>query len=414
MTISRRAALLGLSASTLAGACASNGFPAMTFAHAGTDKRLVAIFLRGGVDGLSLVPPYAEPTLKALRGPLVDDMPGSGGPNAMHKLDGMFAVNPDLPFFHELFSAGELVVLHSTASPYRDRSHFDAQDVVDRGTTDRGLRQGWLNRVVGRLPDGGRPARADLALGVGPTLPLSLRGPEPAGSWSPPVQSTIASETFERLAALYRNDADLGAPFINAVSAGKLAGGVMGAMGASDSPFEEMATVAAGFLRERMGPRIVTIDFGNWDSHSDQNARELITPQNQWPGRYPSFYRKLNSGMRALRTGLGSTWQDTAVLIFTEFGRTVRVNGTNGTDHGTAGAAMLAGGAVAGGRVISDWRGLAPRDLLEDRDLYPTTDIRSLFKATLREHMGLSDTDIETTVFPQTASIGALEGLFRA
>ena len=185
-------------------------------------------------------------------------------------------------------------------------------------------------------------------------------------------------------------------------------------MGASDSPFEEMATVAAGFLRERMGPRIVTIDFGNWDSHSDQNARQLITPQNQWPGRYPSFYRKLNSGMRALRTGLGSTWQDTAVLIFTEFGRTVRVNGTNGTDHGTAGAAMLAGGAVAGGRVISDWRGLAPRDLLEDRDLYPTTDIRSLFKATLREHMGLSDTDIETTVFPQTASIGALEGLFRA
>ena len=413
MNISRRAALLGISASTLAGACASRAFPDMAFADAATDKRLVAIFLRGGVDGLSLVPPYAEPKLKALRGPLVDDMPGSGGPNAMHKLDGMFALNPDLPYFHEMFLSGELLVLHSAASPYRERSNFDAQDVIDRGTTDRGLRQGWLNRVVGRLPDGGRKARADLALGIGPTLPLSLRGPEPAGSWSPPVQSTIEGDTFERLTGLYRNDANLSAPFLNAVSAGKMSGGANSAMGSAESPFEEMATVAAAFLREKAGPRIVTIDFGNWDSHSDQNARELITPQNQWPGRYPSFYRKLNSGMRALKTGLGSTWQDTAVLIFTEFGRTVRVNGTNGTDHGTAGAAMLAGGAVAGGRVISDWRGLAPRDLLDDRDLYPTTDVRALFKATLREHMGLLDTDIEMTVFPQSASIGALEGVFR-
>lgn len=410
MILSRRNALK----SATAGLLLSASLPGLAFGRALTDRRLVVVFLRGGVDGLSLVPPYGDPLFRKVRGILADDNPGSGGNFDMHDLDGFFALNHDLPNIHAMYKGGDALVVHATTTGYRERSHFDAQDALDRGAVTKEVDTGWLNRTLGALPTAILQGREQVALGLGPTLPYSLRGPNKVGNWSPPVEPSVSADTLERLSALYDKDDKMGPTLRKARSASDMAKG-MGGGDAETGMFETLAAAAASFLKLDEGPRIATIDYGNWDSHSDQNRRNVPGPENAYyAGRFPEMYLSLDRGLQALKEGLGEVWSKTAVLVVTEFGRTVHVNGTAGTDHGTAGAALLLGGAVKGGRVIADWRGLGTKDLYEERDLYPTADTRGLMKAILHDHFGVAEAAIEDTIFPDSRQVRMFEGIFRA
>ena len=393
--------------------------PKLAFAKADTDRRFVFVFLRGGMDGLSAVPPYGEPRLQQLRGEIADAPPRSGGPHQMLALDGLFALNPELEQLHDLYQKGELLVVHAVASPYRERSHFDAQDVMETGAGSKLVKTGWLNRAIGTLPGAFSSGRRDVALGIGASLPLVLRGDQAVGSWSPATLPPVDRDTLDRIGDLYSRDPVLAEAFAKARSAAAMAGGMStddmtGGQGTGNALFfTQMAQVAAEFLRAADGPRIATLDYGNWDSHAAQNERVDGDPE-RFIGRFPELYRGLDRGIAILRDSLGAdVWAKTVVLAVTEFGRTVRVNGTKGTDHGTAGAMFLAGGAVAGGRIIADWPGLADKDLYQNRDLRPTLDSRQVFKGVLREQLQVSDAQLEEAVFPETRALSALEGLLR-
>lgn len=410
--VSRRSVVqglgLGVGFATLA--------PGFAAAMADTDRRFVFVFLRGGVDGLSAVQAYGEPRFRELRQELADGRPSEGTPFDALKLDGLFALNPDLPRMHAMYQAGELAVIHATCHGYRDRSHFDAQDAFDRGTVDKAVRTGWLNRTLGVLPRSG----GDLALAIGATPPLSLRGSVPVGSWAPSQDAGMDSDTLYRLASLYRPDRELGPSFdkgFEAEAVGRSAslGKADVIQNASGRAFIQQASAAGTFLRRPDGPRIVTLDYGNWDSHSGQNLRYAPGQQSSggFLGRYAEYYIALDHGLQALKEGLGPDWSKTVVMVVTEFGRTVRINGNKGTDHGTGGAAFLLGGGVKGGRVLADWPGLRDDQMLDGRDLRPTTDLRAVCKGLLRDHMGVGESALGA-IFPDSQSVKPFEGLLRA
>jgi uncharacterized protein (DUF1501 family) len=417
MQITRRTSLLGLGGAAFWTAAA----PGLAFAKVETERRFVFVFLRGGMDGLSAVPAYGDPNFRPARGELADENPGSGSPFDILKLDDTFGLHRELKTFQALYQAGEMAAFHAICHDYRDRSHFDAQDAWDRGSLDKGVKSGWLNRALTALPAEYRTGR-ETALGIGPTLPLSLRGEVNVGSWSPPNTPPPSPDTLERLAKLYAKDAKLGPVLAKGLTAESMGGSMMssgmdmkaGGFGNAIT-FQQYAKAAATFLSAPDGPRIVTIDYGNWDSHSTQNQRTVRGPNNgNYGGAFAEMYLGLDKGIAALKAGMApDVWKKTAVLLVTEFGRTVKINGTGGTDHGTGGAAFLLGGAVKGGRVVADWPGLKEADLLDGRDLKPTRDLRSLAKGVLREHLSVPDSALDGTIFPGSGAVKPLEGLIR-
>lgn len=436
MIINRRTSLLGIGAAGLWTTAA----PGFAFAEVDTDRRFVFIFLRGGMDGLSAVPAYGDPSFATVRGVLADEAPGAGSPFEVHKLDAMFGLHRDLKSMKALYDGGELTVIHAACHNYRERSHFDAQDAFDRGSLDKAVKTGWLNRTLEALPTRYKTGREDVAMGLGPTLTLSLRGDVPVGSWSPPSAPRATPDTLQRLAKLYARDPKLAPALKKGLSAealGSLMPG-MGAPAAMASPkggmtaltanggreegfgnaisFQQYAKAAAAFLSTPNGPRIVTIDYGNWDSHANQNQRTVRSGGNgNYGGQFAEMYLGLDRGIAALKAGMAkAVWDKTAVLMVTEFGRTVKINGTGGTDHGTGGAAFLLGGAVKGGRVLADWPGLKASDMLDGRDLKPTTDLRAVAKGVLRAHLGVPDAALDTAIFPGSASAKPIDGLIRA
>ncbi len=380
----------------MGGAAALAGRPGLAFAAPSAgERRLVFVFLRGGMDGLAAVPAYADPDYAAQRGGLA--VPAPGAPGGALDLDGRFGLNPNLPEMYKLCAARELAVLHAIASPYRERSHFDAQNLIENGTARPfGRDTGWLNAALRA-----RPASGGIALG--PSIPLVLRGPAPVGSWSPSRLPGPDADLLDRLAALYTGDPLLERSFKAARDAQAMMAGQGGSgMEGGGPPVLALATAAGEVLAKRDGPRVASIDFGGWDTH----IRQL--------GEYGALTRNLrllDRAVAALRTSLGAAWKQTAVVIVTEFGRTVAPSGSSGTDHGTAGAAFVAGGAVRGGRVVADWPGLGARDLYEGRDLRPTLDLRALFKAALIAQMAIAEATLETEVFPGSAGVRPLEGL---
>jgi uncharacterized protein (DUF1501 family) len=362
------------------------------------------MFLRGGMDGLSAVPPYGDSQYAAQRGPLA--VPASGTPSGALNLDGHFGLSPHLEEMHRLFAAGELTVLHAVASPYRERSHFDAQNLLENGTIRPfGREAGWLNVALGAVVRAGDKVRSGtLGFALGPNVPLVLRGPAQIGSWSPSRLPRPDTDLLDRLAALYRDDPLLGRSFAVAREAqAMMEGHDPGGMGGQTLPVVELARAAGEILSREDGPRVATIDFGGWDTHISQQGEYSQLTRN---------LRLLDRSVAGLKTALGPVWQRTGVLVVTEFGRAVAPNGSGGTDHGTAGAAFVAGGAVRGGRVISDWPGLSQRALYEQRDLRPTLDLRALFKAALAAQLGLGEAALETEVFPDSRAVTPLEGLF--
>lgn len=350
--------------------------PRLAFASAASERRFVFVIQRGAADGLNTVIPYGDPGYAAQRGALAID------PATAVKLDGTFALHPSLAETGKMYGAGQALFIQAVASPYRDRSHFDGQNVLESGGGQPyAVKDGWLNRLVGLLPHS-----ADPAIALAATVPLALRGANPVTSYAASPIPDPSDDLLMRVGQLYAQDAQLHSLWSAAMDARSLAGDA-----ATKQDPASTGRLAAGFLAKPDGPRIAMIETGGWDTHSGQNPR-LATQ-----------LRNLDTLVAALRDGLGPVWNQTVVLVATEFGRTVAANGTNGTDHGTASAAMILGGAVKGGRVIADWPGLAPAALYEGRDLKPTTDLDGIITALLAENFALEPARVARTIAPELA-----------
>jgi uncharacterized protein (DUF1501 family) len=336
-------------------------------------------------------------------------------------LDGFFGLHPSFAFLQQCYAARELTVLHAVASPYRERSHFDGQDVLENGAArPHALQSGWLNRALAQLP-APQPREAGVALGQ--NVPLVMRGPAAVTSWSPSRLGALDDDTLARLSDLYARDPLLSARLADALAANAIAAEGLSADGmdaaaksatpasaaarpaaANNGRYAEVVRAAAGFLRQEDGPRVAVFDTTGWDTHANEGGAE---------GQLAGRLSVLDSSLATLRQELGATWRDTAVLLVTEFGRTAAINGTRGTDHGTATVVLLLGGAVAGGRVIANWPGLSARAQYQGRDLAPTLDLRSVLKGVLADHLEVPSRALEQVVFPDSAGAAPLRGLMR-
>jgi uncharacterized protein (DUF1501 family) len=248
-------------------------------------------------------------------------------------------------------------------------------------------------------------ASNQLALAIAQTVPLVLRGEARVNSWAPSRLPQTDADTLGRLADLYANEPVLAERLSTALSSNELAAGTSG--GARDplGAFKSLAEATGKLLAASEGARIAVMETSGWDTHANQGAEA---------GQLANRLRTLDQGLDALRTALGAAWSHTAVLVVTEFGRTVATNGTRGTDHGTASCALLLGGAVAGGEVRTDWPGLAGSSLYQGRDLRPTMDLRSIFKGVLSAHLGAPQRELERNIFPDSGRAKTLEGLLRS
>lgn len=385
----------------MAGAGAVTWFaPNLSLAAGPEGRYLVLVILRGALDGLAAVVPYHESRLMSLRENLVPAAPGDENGALSLGVDG-FALHPGLPFLHTSFHAGEMSVLHAAASPYRERSHFDGQDVLENGaTTALGEDSGWLNRALQKT------AGAHEAAAVAPTVPLVLRGDAHAVSWAPSVLPEPSDSTMDRLMNLYAEDEPLRTALGDAKALSMAAGEVEGdaraiVRGRSFPPVLE----AAANLVASDAASVVALSLSGWDTHDNQGSDS---------GALAQRLGQLDAGLALLKQKLGAKWQHTTVMVVTEFGRTVAENGTRGSDHGTGGASFLLGGAVHGGKLLGDWPGLAQSALHEGRDLYPANDLRGLFKGVLRDHLGVSRSDLDGFVFPGSRPVAPLDGLIRA
>lgn len=398
--ISRRDLIRNIGAGTIAA-----GLPGIGLAKADTDVRLALVILRGAVDGLALAAPYGEGRYRSLRGELAIDAPGSS--EGLLKLDGLFGLHPSMNNTYDLYEQGQALVVHAAATPYRERSHFDGQDVLENGGADTGhARDGWLNRAIAPLGGG---LGNEVAIAMAQNTPLVLRGDVSVTSWAPSQLPEADAGTLQRIETLYAHDEFFATRLQQALDSQRIAGGMKGMVGrrrGNDAQHTQSLMTAAGrFLTAPDGPQIAVLEAGGWDTHANQGAAT---------GSLANRLASLDQGLAALQKALGSTWSETVVLVVTEFGRTVKVNGTRGTDHGTGTAALLLGGAVDGGRIVADWPGLGQSDLYESRDLEPTTDMRSIFKGVLLEHLGISEGHLEEVVFPDSASARAYDGLIKS
>jgi uncharacterized protein (DUF1501 family) len=387
---------------------ASAALPRALFAKTGGPSRLVVVILRGALDGLAAVPSHGDPEYLGLHRDLAIAAPGA--PDGALGLDGMFGLHPSLGFLHERYLGGELIVFHAVASPYRDRSHLDGQNVLENGLSQPlGTADGWLNRAMARVPE--------RAVAISQNVPLILRGDAPVLSKSPLETPDIDEDLLARLADLYSKDDWFSARLSEAVQSERLADGLdtpetmrgelknaAAAKPATDR-VSGVTRMAAGLMRSEGGPEIAVLEAGGWDTHANQGGAKGVLSQRLFG---------LDRALRTLADELGPLWPQTAVLVVTEFGRTAAMNGARGTDHGTGGCAFLLGGAVRGGRVIADWPGLAAKSLLENRDLKPTLDLRSVFKGVLDEHLHVDANTLATRVFPNSSNARALRGLIRA
>lgn len=393
--IGRRGLLLGLTAMA-ATANARLAFAETPLVPTATDNRLVVVILRGAMDGMAALAPYGDARYRELRGPIALAEPGQDG--GLLDCGGFFGLNPRLENFHRFFTEGSLLPIHAIAGPYRNRSHFEAQDMLESGAPQR-LTSGWLNRALQGLPDA--PAdQPETGLVVGLDLPLLMRGPHAVGMWAPPRPVRPPPDLYARMADVLHADPLLGPAVEEGLRGRGYATSVLSGEPPPRGGFVALAASAGKLLAAPHGPRVAAMEIGGWDTHADQ-ARRL-----------DPVLVQLDQGLAAMRGQLGEVWSRTAILVMTEFGRTARANGNNGTDHGTGGAAFLVGGAVQGGRVLADWPGLAEDQLFEKRDLQPTRDLRSIAKGLLRDHLRLPESTI-AAAFPGAGDVGAQGGLVR-
>ena len=410
----RRELLKGIAGSALA----LTFFPRLVFAAGANQPRLLVVMLRGGLDGLHALPPLGDSAWGALRGSMPFAAVGTGASQPI-SLDTHFGLHPSLIYASELYKQRELLPVVAIAPPYQGRSHFEAQDCVENGSArPNGANDGWMNRCVAGM-------RGEEGLAISTSMPLIMRGPGKVSSWSPPLPEGVDPALLQRLDTLYAEDPHLAEAYRRAIAeAGMDIGGATMQMSSDIADSMNVAASRAGgkgqgkgyaagaalpalmaaagkFLVRDDGPQLGFVEDTGWDTH----AAETPTLQRK--------LQQLDSGLRAFREAMGSAWQRTVVVVVTEFGRTAKPNGTGGTDHGTGGAAFLAGGAIAGGRIAGRWPGLSPQDLNEGRDLHATTDMRALFKGVLAGHMQVPQALLDTKVFPDSAAVKPMAGLLR-
>ncbi|MCW8306668.1 DUF1501 domain-containing protein [Acidiphilium sp. PA] len=398
MALTRRASLLGLA--TIAAA----GRAKLALASAPTEQRLVVVLLRGALDGMAAVVPYGDPNLQSLRAALVPPQ------SALLDLGGFFAFHPALKNLHALYQKNEVLPVHAIAGPYRTRSHFEAQDFLQTGIDQVGITSGWLNRLIAELPSGGVTGQG-LAVGMG--MPLLLRGATPVASYAPAGFAKPSPALYANIAALNRPDPAFGPAIAEGLRAARFDHATLDAPSMDDDTdhtmapppqahgFPTLARAAGTLLAAPGGPRIAAFQLEGWDTHGNQ-MNLLHAP-----------LADLDAGIATLRTALGPAWASTTILVMTEFGRTARINGTHGTDHGTATVAFLAGGRVAGGKIRTTWPGLNPTKLFQNRDLAPTADIRSLAKGVIQAQFHLTPAAL-ARVFPNSSDAPPMGGLLRA
>ena len=406
----RRELLLG------SGALVAGAFVPVKVRAEGHDPRFLTIVLRGAVDGLAIVAPIGDPDWAKLRG---DKALALEGATPALPLDGFFALNPAMPNLHRLYRAGQATIVHAVATPYRERSHFDGQDVLESGYAKPGAADsGWLNRAAVALEPSERTDLRPLrGFAVGPIAPLVVRGPAPVLSWAPPRLPPVSDETTMRLLDLYRHtDPALARALEERIGLAAVArAGGIASEPAADIPavqiggieqvrkyYAEAAVGAAKFLAQADGPRVGALALDGWDTHVNEGAVK---------GRLANLLGALDGAIAAVETNMGEAWRETVVVIVTEFGRTARINGNDGTDHGTATVAVLLGGALKGGRVVADWPGLNESALYEGRDLRPTTDLRAVLKGLIGDHLLIADRALATTVFPDSGAVRPMPGL---
>ena len=369
---------------------------------AGTrDPRFLFVILRGALDGLSAVMPVGDPDFANMREGFMDDVKQAGAPLP---LDAMFALNPAMKSLAALYANKQASVIHAVCTPYRDRSHFDGQEMLESGLprVTHGD-SGWLNRALAGLPASPTTSRDKQGLAIGPTVPLVLRGDLPVMSWSPDHLRVSTPDTIARLMSLYQaRDPELAEALQQASAIAKETTGQMGGAGRGVEAMLAVADGAARLLVRPDGPRIAALSIDGWDTHADEKPGT---------GRLGKLLGLLDQLFDHLHKGLEPVWNDTVIVAATEFGRTVRINGTAGTDHGTGTVAFLLGGAVKGGRVIADWPGLSDKALLDGRDLRPTTDLRAVLKPVLTDHLGMDRKLIEVRVFPDSVAVAGLRDL---
>ena len=372
-------------------------------------RKLIVVICRGGMDGLSVAPPVGDSEYRGLRGALALDATAL-------PLDGTFGLHPALTSVQALAQAGEARIVPAIATPDRARSHFEAQDVLETGAAGvYSASSGWLNRAVEALS----AHRKIDALSVGATAPLILRGKVQTASWSPGRTVHAEARLPGLLQDLYRNDPLLGPALARGLATEVMAQAATADMQAQPATMtvqpppansaqlvrqgreaaRSLGLSLAGFMREPNGPQVAAISLDGFDSHAGQ--ANLLNQRLAY----------MDAVLDGIHSGLGPEWRNTVVVAATEFGRTARVNGTGGTDHGTASTALLLGGALKKGGIVGDWPTLKANALYENRDVAPTLDMRGLFKGVLAEHMGLDRTALETTVFPDSAAAKPVPGL---
>jgi uncharacterized protein (DUF1501 family) len=400
------------------------GSRALASADAGLARRkLIVVVCRGGLDGLSLTPPVGDPDYATLRGPIA--IPGFGEAGGALKLDATFGLHPAMTATFALAQKGQARIAPAIATPDRERSHFEAQDVLESGVGQvYGASSGWLNRALAAMG----PAGKTKGISVGPTAPLILRGPVETASWSPGGGPEPDHRLPHILQDLYADDPQLSAALATGLSTqamAKAAQSEAAMAAATASPAMEAQTLAgaatlapvlrrslpqarklgatlAAFMTAPDGKQVAAVSVDNFDTHANQGAAE---------GQLATRLAYLDAFLGGLAEGMGPTWGDTVVVTATEFGRTARVNGTRGTDHGTASTALVLGGGLARGGIIGDWPTLAQARLFENRDTAPTLDMRALFKGVLRDHLGLDRRALDMQVFPASAQVAPIGGL---
>ena len=385
--IDRRTMLAG----TMALGAASLATPRMAFARTAGEKNLLLVVLRGAADGLAMLAPLGDPDFARTRPQALPDYEGA------RKANDFFSIHPSFEQVGAAYGDGDALFVHAAATTYRERSHFEGQDMLETGAAKPyAKRDGWLNGLVGLMGQAeGAPPKA---LAIAPTMPLALRGAAPASSYAPSALPEASAEFMERVGLLYQGDPQLGGLWNQALETQAMA---------SDSTLRNLrdakasGELAASLMRDADGARIAMIEIGGWDSHANQR------------GQFARQARSLDALLGAYRTSMGSAWSNTLVLAATEFGRTVRYNGTNGTDHGTASAALVMGGAVRGGRVMADWPGLGANALYEGRDLKPTVALESVLAGATAEHFAMNPKVVMAQLFPGRQA-SALSGIIRA
>jgi uncharacterized protein (DUF1501 family) len=376
-----------------------------TLSFAGTagagGNRFVLVILRGGMDGLGAAPAVGDPDFAAARGPLAQ----YGAPTLA--LDATFALHPNLAELHAMYGRGEAAIVHAIGLAYRERSHFDAQQLLESGgTRPYELATGWLGRALG--------ASGSKGMALNTAVPLVLRGRAVVDTWAPSLLPDPSADLVARLERMYANDPALATALERARSLhldspppdAAPMNAAMTPAGPRPGGFVVLARRAAEFIGQANGPQAAVLELGGWDTHANQ-----FNPN----GALANSLRQLDAGLAALRAGLveSDTWTRTVVVVASEFGREVAVNGTLGTDHGTGGVAFVLGGPVRGGRVVGDWPGLARANRFEGRDLKATTDLRALLKGVLADHLQVASRTLESEVFPGSHGVRPLS-LLRA